>query len=162
MSPARKLSDRHPFEIYLLSWSFIVSVPGAVGLVPVPSSVAGQLTGWPARVWMVLLALGSAVSLVGLAWHRPPFPLVSRTGLGLERVGLVTVGWATVYYAAAIVNTVMWAGLVPGGIVLAFGLACFAQARKIRRVLGIVPVPIRVWRWVGRWIRRDDVLRERS
>ena len=87
------------------------------------------------RAWVIGLTLGCGLVLVGLAWKRPPFPKVSVTGLLLEQFGLIIVGISTLFYAVAAWRFTGWAALVPIGIVLAFGLASFAQARRIRRVL---------------------------
>lgn len=135
MSPARRLADRHPFEIYLLAWTFIVSAPASLGLVHVPGSVSEQLPEFAGRAWATGLAIGSATALIGLAWKRPTFPRLSVTGLLLEQVGLVAVGGSTVFYAAVAMFVVGLSALVPAGIVLAFGFACLAQARKIRALL---------------------------
>ena len=133
--PARQLTDRHPFEVYLISFAFVSSAPGALGFTGVPPSVNALLPGWQARAWVIGLTVGSALVLVGLAWKRPPFPRVSVTGLVLERLGLTIVGISTLFYAVAAWRFTGWEALVPIGIVLAFGLASFAQARRISRVL---------------------------
>ena len=142
MSPVRRLSDRHPFEIYLLTWAFLVSLPGALGFDALPSSVGAQMPHLAARLWAVSLTVGALVALVGLAWRRPPFPLVSVTGLLLERIGLFIVGYAAAFYSVAVLFYVGAQGLVPAGIVLGFGLACAAQALKIGRILATMkPTP---------------------
>lgn len=135
MSPVRKLSDRHPFEIYILAYALVASVPSALGFVQVPISIAQELPGWPARLWAAGLAVGSIVALIGLAWHRPPFPFVSVTGLGLEQVGLTIVGVSAVIYGVAALTSAGAPALVPASIVFAFGVACFAQVLKIRTIL---------------------------
>lgn len=135
MSPIRKLGDRHPFEIYILTACALSSFPGAVGLTEIPPSIAGELTGWQARAWVIGLMVGSILALVGLAWHRPPFPNISVTGLAFERIGLVVVGWSTVFYSMMVVTEIGWIGLILASMCMAFGLACFAQAHKIRGVL---------------------------
>lgn len=135
MSPMRKLGDRHPFEIYILAACALSSLPSAVGVTEVPPSIAGDLTGWQARAWVVGLMLGSLAALFGLGWPRPAFPNISVTGLALERVGLTVVGWSTAFYAGAIIKAVGWPGIINASMALAFGLACFVQAHKIRNVL---------------------------
>jgi hypothetical protein len=150
MSPYRRhrLSDRHPFEVYLLAISFASSLPAALGIAKVPSSVAQQMPGWYGRAWAVSLTVGCGIALLGLAWHRPPYPLLSVTGLGLEQVGLTIVGAAAVVYSVAAVTTVGEVAYVPGGMIFAFGLACFAQVLKIRHILNPNPQrEPRRWPW---------------
>jgi hypothetical protein len=133
--PARKLSDRHPFEIFMLSTAMVSSFPAAAGFAPPPNSIAQQLPGWPSRAWAIILMLGCAIALVGLAKRRPPWPVVSVTALGFEQVGLTIAGGSTTIYALAVIASAGVPALVPAGLSLAFGLACFAQAWKIERIL---------------------------
>lgn len=135
MSPTRRLNDRHPFEVYLLGLALLTNAPAAFGFVEPPASVRAQMPEGAAQLWSLGLTLGCLVAVVGLAWPRPPRPLLTTTGLLLERVGLIVVAWSTVFYAVAVMCTAGWAGLAAAGIVLAFGLASAAQARKIRRTL---------------------------
>lgn len=137
MSPARKLNDRNPFEMYLLGAALLTSIPPAVGLTLPPNSIAQQLPGWPARLWAFTLFAGCVTAFVGLAWPRPPWPMVSVTALGLEQVGLTIAGAATTVYGSAALATAGLVALVPAGLSLAFGLACFAQAWKIRQILRV-------------------------
>lgn len=135
MSPARRLNDRNPFEIYLLVVAVVTSVPVALGVAPKPGSILEQLPGWPAQIWATTLALGSLTALAGIAWKRPGWPLISVTGLLLERVGLFAAGAATTFYAVAVMLTAGRSALIPAGFMLAFGLASLAQARRIGTVV---------------------------
>lgn len=135
MSPARRLNDRHPYEVYLLTLAFLSSLPTAAGVTSPPNSITSQLPGWPARLWAYAVLIGAATALVGLAWKRPRFPLVTVTGLLLEQVGIVILGAACTVYAVAVMFTGGTNALFAGSLTLAFGLASFAQARKIKRVL---------------------------
>ena len=138
MSPMRRLSDRHPYEVYLLGWALAASVPAAFGVQPPPRSVVDQMPDWAARSWAITLMIGCIVALTGLSWRRPRATRLSVTGLTLEQVGLVIVGCATVFYSAAALLGVGWSALPPVGVVFAFGLASFAQAWKIERALRAV------------------------
>ena len=129
--PSRRLSDRHPFEIYLLLWTAVTSVPPAFGATPVPTSIAGALEGPAARAWAIVLCIGACLALVGLAWKRPPWPDVSVTGLLLEQIGLLLLAFGSLFYVYAIFHVTGLSGLVGAGIILAFGLACGTQAFKI-------------------------------
>ena len=140
MSPRRSwsLSDRHPFEIYLLVWAFVSSLPAAIGLTPLPPTILRSVDPWQGRTWVVSLTLGCLVALIGLGWRRRSTATgfrLSVTGLVLEQVGLVTVAAATVFYAGAASLRGGPGALPLAGIILGFGTACAAQAWKIQRVL---------------------------
>ena len=113
-----RLSDRHPFEVYLLALALFTSVLGAAGITPPPASVRVALNPIAGRVWALALAIGCVVALVGIAWHRPKVGL-TVTGLILEQVGLFIVSAATIYYCCI-------AFYVTGGTraVLAFIATC--------------------------------------
>jgi hypothetical protein len=133
--PARQLTDRHPFEVYLITFGFVSSAPGALGITGIPPSINALLDGWSARLWVIGLTVGCGMVLVGLAWKRPRFPKVSVTGLLWERIGLIIVGISCGFYAVAAWRLTGDAAFIPIGIVSGFGLACFAQANRIGRVL---------------------------
>ena len=99
--PARQLTDRHPFEVYLITFAFVSSAPGALGVTGIPPSINALLPGWSGRAWVIGLTVGCGLVLAGLAWKRPPFPRVSVTGLLLERLGLIVVGISSLFYAVA-------------------------------------------------------------
>ena len=129
-----RLSDRHPFEVYLLALTLLAAVPASFGVAPAPATIRVQLDPTAARLWAIALMVGAAVALVGLCWKRPRQGL-SVTGLGLEQVGLTFVGAATVFYAACAFLAAGTPALIPLGTVLAFGVASFRQAWKIHRIL---------------------------
>jgi len=133
----RRLSDRHPYEIYLLVWVLVATLPAALGLTEVPGTIAHMLDPWAARVWAVGLTMGALIALIGLGWRRPPFPKLSVTGLVLEQVGLVTLGATTLFYTFAAAINVGTGALPVLGVVLGVGTASFAQAAKIQRVLNL-------------------------
>lgn len=133
--PARRLNDRHPFEVYLLLALLVSAAPAAFGFAQVPQSVEGLVSPIVGRLWVITLWAGCFVALLGLAWKRPPFPRVSVTGLLLEQVGLTIAGSASILYGAIIVQSAGVRGLISAGAVAAFGLASLAQAIKIRYVL---------------------------
>jgi len=150
-----RISDRHPFELYLLVLSLMSSLPAAIGAAPAPASIRIQLDPGLARVWACSLALGALVALLGLAWKRPKVGL-SITALLLEQVGLVITGVATIYYAIVALSTIGASALTPVGTVLAFGLASFAQAEKIQLVIYALnhpDEPLRVRLIVRAWRR---------
>jgi hypothetical protein len=132
-----RLSDRHPFEVYLLALTLLASVPASFGLAPAPATIRVQLDPTMARVWAISLTVGAVTALVGLSWKRPKHGL-SVNGLLLEQVGLTFVGAATVFYAACAFYSVGLSIIIPVGTVLAFGVASFRQAWKIHRILKVL------------------------
>ena len=133
--PARRLSDRHPFEVYLLLALLVSAAPAAFGFAQVPQSVEGLVPPVVGRLWAIALWAGCLVAVIGLVWRRPPFPRVSVTGLLLEQVGLTLAGTASILYGAIIVQSAGVRGLISAGAVAAFGAASLAQALKIRFIL---------------------------
>jgi hypothetical protein len=135
MTRRRALPGREPFELFLLVLTFIVHIPIVLfDSVPPSSSVTSATDPQVAYVWAVIMLIGSAVSLIGIAWPIPRHPdRISVTGHALEQIGLVTVGVACLFYAAAIIV----AGNTPKpiqamSIVLAYGSACLWQAHRIQ------------------------------
>jgi hypothetical protein len=133
----QRLSDRHPFEVYLLALTLIAAVPASFGLAPAPATIRVQLDPHAARLWAIALMVGAATALIGLAWKRPKRGL-SVTGLGLEQVGLTFVGAATIFYAVCAFLAAGWPAMIPVGTVMAFGVASFRQAWKIHRILKVL------------------------
>jgi hypothetical protein len=132
-----RLSDRHPFEVYLLALTLLASVPASLGFAPAPATIRVQLDPTMARVWAISLTVGAVTALVGLSWKRPKHGL-SVNGLLLEQVGLTFVGAATVFYSACAFYAVGLSSIIPVGTVMAFGVASFRQAWKIHRILKVL------------------------
>ncbi len=118
-------ASRHPFETYLLVLATVSGVPLLFG----QSNSDGIEQALPTllvHAWGGMLAVGSLLALIGLYWRGH-----SATGLLLERTGLIGVGGAAIIYTTAILLHVGLGGLFSGCIIGGFGLACFAQARRI-------------------------------
>jgi hypothetical protein len=96
-----------------------------VGRVPA-GSVQDNLPPWLVAAWGTVLLGGSVTALVGSYWRGN-----YANGITLERVGLNLVGSAGTTYALLILATAGMSGLLAGGIVLAFGLACMSRATDI-------------------------------
>lgn len=119
-------ASRHPFETYLLSLAAVSGIPLLFGE-PNSASIEATLPPLLVNGWGAMLMLGSLLALTGLYWRGR-----SITGLVLERAGLVGVGGASlVYGAATMIAAGGWSGLFATCVVGGFGLACFAQARRI-------------------------------
>lgn len=130
----RQVDDRHPYEVYLLVFTLATSLPALAGLTNPPRTIQLALQPWEARVWAGSLALGALVALVGLAWRRPPKGL-PVTGLVLEQIGLAFIGAGTIFYSWVALRSTGLDAIQPIGVVLAFGVASFAQSWKISGVL---------------------------
>lgn len=133
MSPVR-LANRNPFETVIVASAFITNIPGALGLVPPPPAIAGQL-GALARWWQISICLAACTILVGLLMESPRKMRISVTALVIEQVGCVALAWSCLFYAAAAVAQNGPASLSGAGLILAFALAAFNQAFKIENVL---------------------------
>lgn len=131
-----RLSDRNPFEIYLVLGGLVSNVPVAFGATPTSNVLRDTLDPAGARMWSVVLSVGCLVTLVGLAWRRPRSDdRVSVTGLALEQIGMTIIAAATPIYAYAAVARSGLGALFASLVVLSFGLAAGVQAWKIRTLL---------------------------
>lgn len=130
MSPWRQptLSGRHPFEVFLLTMCAVSGVPLAFGA-PRPGSINSQLPEALAVGWGITLALGSVTALAGIWWRN------RVSGIILEQIGLVAVGWAAIIYGAAAVIFAGWSAALPASLVLGFGVACLVRWRQLQKIL---------------------------
>lgn len=88
---------------------------------PAPGSLEDTLPQVMVTIWSVTLVCGGAAGLAGLL----------TTTRRLEVAGLLWLGTAAMVYALTILITRGLVGAVPGGIVLAFGLAAFVRALAV-------------------------------
>lgn len=130
----RLLGNRNPFQVYLLAFALLSSLPATLGFTTPPATVVSAIGPQPARVWVTLLVFGSTTALVGMVWPRR-VALVPVNGLLLEQVGLVIVGCATVFYTLVAITAGGWATLPPLVTLLGFGAASFVQAWRIQKVI---------------------------
>lgn len=131
MSPYRtdaRLSGRHPFEIFLLVFSFIVGLPTVFGIEPRPGSIQEAFPDWAGFMWSIALTLGPAIALVGVYLRN------RGSGLILEQLGLAIMGAACVAYGF-VGLLIVPLSRVPAGIILGFGVACLWRYRDIQSVL---------------------------
>lgn len=130
-------SGRNPFELFVLTLSLLTSAPLLIGAAPPPGSTTELLGPTLVHVWAGILVFGCLVALTGVWWTwlrwihlwRPR----TATGLLIERVGLVAVGVGDIIYGIAVFGIGGGRGVLAGGIVLGFGLACWWRAWLIRR-----------------------------
>lgn len=125
-------ASRHPFETYLLCLAAVSGVPLLFGKAN-SGSMAAAMPEPAVLAWGAMLVLGSLLALVGLYWHGK-----SATGLLLERTGLVGVGGAAIIFSAVALLSVGLDATFSACITAGFGLACFAQARRISHRIRLV------------------------
>lgn len=108
-----------PRAVFILALSVFSGVT-ALALSAAPQSLEAVLPMWAVFAWGILLSLGSAVTLVGMAFQ-------SVNGIIAEQIGSVTVAATTIFYSgialwfagSEVVQTV--------GIILAWGVACIIR-----------------------------------
>lgn len=105
-----------PRAVFILALSVFTGVT-ALALEVAPESLESVLPPWGVMAWGVLLTLGSAFALGGMARQ-------TLNGVISEQIGSVMVAATTVFYSAVAFYFVGFSALQNVGIVLAWGLAC--------------------------------------
>lgn len=108
-----------PRAVFILALS-VFSGATTLALKAAPESLEAVLPQWGVLVWSVMLALGSLVTLVGMAFQ-------TMNGIVLEQIGSAMVGATTVFYSVLAIWILGPAALQTIGIILAWGLACFIR-----------------------------------
>lgn len=108
-----------PRAVFILALS-VFSGLTALALEVAPNSLEALLPRWGVFAWGALLALGSALTLVGMSFQ-------TVNGIILEQIGSVMVGVTTVFYSALVFKVVGPQAVQTVGIILAWGLACFVR-----------------------------------
>jgi hypothetical protein len=116
-----------PRAVFILVMCVVSGVPLVQGHAT-PGSVNSQLNPYQVVVWGALLVFGALVTLIGTFNQRV-------TGIILEQIGSVAVGFACLIYAAAIAAQIGVLGTVPALIVLGFGLACFWRWGQLQSLM---------------------------
>jgi hypothetical protein len=133
------VSGRHPYEIFMMVMALATGLPTVLGVTPTPGSLNSLVDPLAAHIWGISLTVGAATALLGVVWPQPAdTKLMSVTALGLEQIGLVTVGCAGVFYAATLALTPT-ASMIGIGIVAAFGAASLWRAWQLQRLLKGAP-----------------------
>lgn len=129
-------SGRNPFELFILGFSLVTTLPLMWGSPP-PASTTALLGPFLVHVWAGILAVGCAVALVGVFWtglrHVGHWNPTAAGGLLIEGFGLVAVGVGDIIFAVAAFGLSNSRGVVAGGIVLGFALACLWRSWLIKR-----------------------------
>lgn len=116
-----------PRAVFILALS-VFSGLTALALEAAPESLQAVLPRWGVILWGVLLCVGSAVTLAGMARQ-------TVNGIISEQVGSVAVGVTTVYYSSLAFYQIGWDALQNIGIILAWGLACFWRWGQLQALI---------------------------
>lgn len=108
-----------PRAVFILALS-VFSGATSLALEAAPDSLHAVLPTWAVIFWGVLLVVGSATTLAGMAFQ-------SINGIIAEQVGSVTVGMTTIFYSCIAFYFVGTSALSSVGIILAWGLACLIR-----------------------------------
>lgn len=113
-----------PRAVFILALS-VFSGLTTLALGAAPDSLNALLPHWAVTMWSVLLVLGSATTLIGMAFQ-------SINGIVTEQVGSVTVGVTATFYAGIALESAGTDSLIGIGIILAWGLACLARWAQLQ------------------------------
>ena len=116
-----------PRAVFILALS-VFSGLTALALDAAPDSLNSVLPRWGVVLWGALLAIGSAVTLWGMARQ-------TISGILTEQIGSVMVAVTTIYYAVIAIYLVGPSVIQTVGIVLAWGLACGARWFQLRALI---------------------------
>lgn len=128
-------SSRHPIVVFLLALCVISGAGILVGDAPAPGSLDASLPFWEVRIWAAGLAVGGALTLWGLCLQAPRRPHSLRDGVLFEQAGMSLLGPAALIYGMAALVQVRLPALLPGGIVMALGVACVYRWVTLQRTV---------------------------
>jgi hypothetical protein len=131
--PYRNIRLRYPYEVFLLIWCFLVAAPAALGM-ETSGAAAQAMSPLEVRLWSISLAVGAAVALTGIFWSRGNAKS-QMTGLTLEQVGLIIVGFGAAVYGVVIMKVTGATATFALGIVWGFSTASFAQAFMLYKAM---------------------------
>lgn len=116
-----------PRAVFILALS-VFSGFTALALQAAPDSLQALLPRWGVVVWAVMLTLGSAVTLTGMAFQ-------TVNGILAEQIGSVMVGVTTVFYSVLIFAFLGPSSVQSVGIILSWGLACFVRWGQLQSLI---------------------------
>jgi hypothetical protein len=113
-----------PRAVFILALS-VFSGLTAVALGAAPDTLESLLPEWAVLAWGILLTVGSAITLTGMAFQ-------SLNGILIEQIGSVIVGAAALYYSGLAFFTLGGDALQVVGIVAAWGLPASSAGSSSR------------------------------
>lgn len=132
-------SARHnEFELWVLFFGLVVGAPLLVGA-PTPGSTTEALGPVLVRIWAWLLVGGCLLGFAGAYWtwwawlgrwlpRWKPSPL---SGLMIEAVGLVAVGFGILVFTVGVVD--VGGAAIVIALLSGWAIACFRRTYKIRK-----------------------------
>ena len=116
-----------PRAVFILALS-VFSGMTALLLEAAPESLESLLPRWGVVTWGILLTLGSAVTLLGMAFQN-------LNGVILEQIGSVAVGATTIFYATLAIWVVGPNAISGVSIIFAWGLSCFVRWWQLQMLI---------------------------
>jgi hypothetical protein len=116
-----------PRAVFILALS-VFSGAGALAANAAPETLEALLPRWGVIMWGVLLATGSAATLIGMLFQ-------SANGIITEQIGSVMVGVTTVFYSVLALWVIGGDATQPVGIILAWGLSCFVRWIQLQALI---------------------------
>lgn len=116
-----------PRAVFILAVSVFAGLT-ALALKVAPQSLEALLPTWGLITWGVSLTIGSALTLIGMAFQ-------SVNGVVTEQLGSVIVGAAVIFYSGLAFWSVGISSIQSVGIILAWGLACLVRWAQLQALL---------------------------
>lgn len=116
-----------PRAVFVLAVSVFSGIT-AFALEVAPPSLEASMPTWGVYTWGITLALGSAITLVGMLFQ-------SLNGIITEQVGNVMVGAATIFYSTIAFMFTGAAAIQSVGIILAWGVACLLRWGQLQMLI---------------------------
>lgn len=126
---SERVRSRHPFELFFVGFTLLVSVAGIFHRESRPGSVQEAVGHAGTLIWYFALLLGALAAMAGIFWRE------RATGLMLEMLGLLTSGLATVFYGITAMILLTEAASYSAGIMFGYGGAALWRAGQIRHLL---------------------------
>jgi hypothetical protein len=124
-----RIRSRHPFELFFIGFTILVSVGGIISRASRPGSIELAVGPVGSYIWYGALLVGALTALAGII-------LVERAwGLTLEALGLFISGLGTVFYGITAVVLLGQGASYAAGILFGYGLSALWRAGQIRASL---------------------------
>lgn len=125
-----KPASRYPVDpraTFVLALSVMSGILSLV-VAETPDSLRAAMPDWAVLIWAILLIVGSAVAVIGMAFR-------GVGGVITEQIGNMTVAVTTIFYATLAVYIVGASAIFVAGIIGAWGLACFIRWVQLQMLI---------------------------
>lgn len=126
---SERVRSRHPFELFFVGFTLLVSASGLAHRQARPGSVQEAVGHTGSLIWYFALVLGALATLLGIFWRE------RATGLTLEMLGLFVAGLATVFYGITAMIILGEVATYSAGIMFGYGGAALWRSAQIRHLL---------------------------